>query len=57
MDITSSQNTNSNMIRLDIEGMHCSSCASLIEKTVAKVPGVASVNVNFATSQGTVKTS
>ena len=57
MDTTSSQSTNGNVIRLDIDGMHCSSCALLIEKTVAKVPGVASVNVNFATSQGTVKTS
>lgn len=31
-----------------IIGMHCASCKKLIEKKVAKVPGVADVSVNFA---------
>src|SRR5699024_331406 len=32
----------------DIQGMTCSSCASRIEKSVSRMPGVAEANVNFA---------
>ncbi|MEI8327835.1 MAG: heavy metal translocating P-type ATPase [Candidatus Taylorbacteria bacterium] len=32
-----------------IEGMHCASCASIIEKTLKKVDGVSSVAVNYGT--------
>ena len=37
-----------------ITGMTCASCASAIERSVAKVPGVISSSVNFATEQLTV---
>ena len=43
------------MVTLDVEGMHCSSCALLIEKSLKKVPGVQNANVNFASSQALVK--
>ncbi|MDD3052705.1 MAG: heavy metal-associated domain-containing protein [Candidatus Cloacimonetes bacterium] len=43
------------MLSIDIEGMHCSSCALLIEKSLKKVPGVQNANVNFSSSQAMVK--
>ncbi len=41
-------------VRLDISGMHCSSCAGLIERSLKKVPGVASASVNFASEKANV---
>ncbi len=32
-----------------IKGMHCASCAVIIESTLKKVPGVSSVDVNYGT--------
>jgi Cu+-exporting ATPase len=40
---------------LPIEGMTCASCASRIEKRLAKQPGVTSASINFATKVATVK--
>jgi len=40
---------------MPIEGMTCASCANTIERRLAKQPGVASANVNFATKVATVK--
>ncbi len=40
---------------LEIEGMHCSSCANLIEKSLKNVPGVLEANVNFASEKARVK--
>lgn len=42
-------------IDLQITGMHCASCALLIEKSLEKVPGVTSVNVNFATQKALIE--
>lgn len=39
---------------LEITGMTCASCASAVERSVAKVHGVISATVNFATEQLTV---
>ena len=39
---------------LVISGMHCSSCAGLIERQLKKVPGVSTANVNFAAEKATV---
>jgi Cu+-exporting ATPase len=39
---------------LNILGMSCNSCAARIEKSVTKVPGVGSANVNFAAGTLTV---
>jgi len=41
-------------IQLNIEGMHCASCAGLIERGLKKVPGVKTVNVNFAAEKAHV---
>ena len=40
---------------LEISGMHCSSCAGIIEKTLMKTGGVSEANVNFATSKARIK--
>ena len=42
---------------LAIRGMHCASCATLIEKSLKKLPGVSDVNVNFASEKASVQTS
>lgn len=39
---------------LNITGMHCSSCAGLIERSVKKVNGVTEANVNFATEKARI---
>ncbi|MEK7533567.1 MAG: heavy metal translocating P-type ATPase [Patescibacteria group bacterium] len=39
---------------LVISGMHCSSCASIIELQLKKVPGVAEAKVNFASEKASV---
>ncbi|MDZ7835265.1 MAG: heavy metal translocating P-type ATPase [Alkalibacterium sp.] len=40
---------------LKIEGMTCTSCAGNIEKTIKKLKGIVSVNINFATEKLTVE--
>ncbi|MFZ2874772.1 MAG: heavy metal translocating P-type ATPase [Phycisphaerales bacterium] len=40
---------------LNIEGMTCASCASRVERRLARQPGVASASVNFATKVATVR--
>ena len=42
-------------LELDISGMTCASCAGRVEKALAKVPGVKSVSVNFATERAHVE--
>ena len=39
---------------LDIEGMTCASCASAVEKSLSRAPGVQNALVNFATEKATV---
>jgi Cu+-exporting ATPase len=39
---------------LRISGMHCASCAAIINKALSKASGVKEANVNFSTSKGTV---
>ncbi len=41
-------------ITMPIEGMTCASCAQRIEKTVSKLDGVISANVNLATEKATI---
>ncbi len=41
-------------IQLNLEGMHCSSCANLIERSLKKVPGVEQAGVNFAAEKASV---
>lgn len=55
VDITTSQKTaTAQRIQLSLEGMHCSSCASLIERGLKKVPGVTEANVNFAAEKASI---
>jgi Cu+-exporting ATPase len=44
----------STIITLPIEGMTCASCVRRVEKSLARVPGVAEVAVNLATEAATV---
>lgn len=37
-----------------VVGMDCASCAKNIERVVKKLPGVSSVQVNYATERGRV---
>lgn len=39
---------------LNISGMHCASCATSIENSLKKVPGVENANVNFASEKATI---
>ena len=41
--------------KIDIEGMHCASCAMNIERSLKKTPGVKSANVNLLTKKGFVE--
>lgn len=38
-----------------VRGMHCASCAGVIERKLKKIDGVSEVNVNMATNKATVK--
>jgi len=40
---------------LEIEGMHCASCAQTVERALQRVPGVKAASVNFATEKATVE--
>ncbi len=42
-------------IKLNLSGMHCASCAILIEKALQKVAGVKQVNVNFASEKAIIQ--
>ena len=41
-------------VDLSLTGMHCASCATLIERSLRKTPGVKWANVNYATEKATV---
>jgi len=41
-------------IQLSLSGMHCSSCAGLIERSLKKVPGVTEAQVNFTAEKASV---
>ena len=39
---------------LQVKGMHCASCASIITKKISALSGVKSVDINFATEHAHV---
>src|SRR3990170_4492264 len=41
-------------VQLSLYGMHCASCAALIERSLKKTPGVKQANVNFAAEKASV---
>ncbi|NCN07908.1 copper-translocating P-type ATPase [Candidatus Falkowbacteria bacterium] len=45
----------SNKKEYEISGMHCASCALIIEKKLQKIPGVSKANVNFAIEKASVE--
>lgn len=60
MEKSSSNNSTSEGNRLTkksfpVIGMHCASCAKLIERKLSKVPGVITSSVNYASEQATVE--
>lgn len=44
----------SKRISLSLSGMHCASCAGIIERSLRKVPGIQQANVNFAAEKALV---
>mgnify|MGYP001566320427 FL=1 len=48
------QSSKSERTSLVISGMHCSSCASIIERQLKKVPGVTEARVNFAAEKASI---
>ncbi len=43
-------------IKLSIDGMHCASCASNIERSLKKLPSVKEASVSLMLKKGTVGT-
>ncbi len=46
--------SSSSRTNLSISGMHCASCAAIIERQLTKLPGVKSANVNFAAEKAVI---
>ncbi|KKS33793.1 MAG: Copper-translocating P-type ATPase [Parcubacteria group bacterium GW2011_GWC2_42_12] len=46
--------SSSKRISLSLSGMHCASCANIIERSLKKIPGVKEGNVNFAAEKASV---
>ena len=42
-------------LKLSIEGMHCASCASNIEKSLKKVSGIKEISVSLMLKKATVE--
>ena len=42
-------------VTVPIKGMHCASCALVIEKTLSKTEGVSEVKVNYGTEKATIE--
>ena len=53
IELNEDKNINSR-VNLSLSGMHCSSCANLIERSLKKVPGVSQVSVNFAAEKAAI---
>ncbi|RJQ36957.1 copper-translocating P-type ATPase [Candidatus Microgenomates bacterium] len=54
VQVEESQSNNLQKIQLSLFGMHCSSCAGIIERSLKKVPGVKEANVNFSSEKASV---
>ena len=42
-------------ILIQVEGMHCASCASRVERSLSAVSGVEEVNVNLASNKAAIR--
>ncbi|MCL5411051.1 MAG: heavy metal translocating P-type ATPase [Patescibacteria group bacterium] len=54
MDLTEHGSDKNKRVSLSLSGMHCSSCAGIIERSVKKISGIREANVNFAAEKLTV---
>ena len=52
---TGGKHGNSVRLTFPVEGMHCASCVSRVEKALAGVPGVVSASVNLASNSAAVE--
>lgn len=52
--VTQSELNHNQRLNLSLFGMHCSSCANIIERSLKKVPGVKQASVNFAAEKASV---
>ncbi len=53
-DAAGAQRTRTTTLDFDVEGMTCGSCAARVQRILAKQPGVADAEVNFATGKAHV---
>lgn len=44
-------------VKIEIEGMHCASCASNIERSLSKVPGLKNPKVSLLLKKGSAEVS
>ena len=44
-----------NTLTLSISGMHCTSCAAIIERKLKKIEGVENARVNFASQKAVIQ--
>ena len=49
-----SGNAQTHKVQLSLSGMHCASCANIIERSIKKVTGVSQANVNYAAEKATI---
>ncbi len=54
IEYKSSTEDSDQRLNLSLFGMHCSSCANIIERSLKKVPGVKQASVNFAAEKASV---
>ncbi|MHB8898463.1 MAG: heavy metal translocating P-type ATPase, partial [Thermoguttaceae bacterium] len=53
--ISAPQPPSTEHVLLDVQGMHCASCASVIERALSRLDGVASARVNLVGGQASVE--
>lgn len=42
-------------VKIEIEGMHCSSCASNVEKSLLKIPGIKNPKISLLLNKGSAE--
>lgn len=52
--VTEKKGDSNKRVSLSLFGMHCSSCANIIEKQLKKVPGVKQATVNFSAEKASI---
>ena len=53
--MASGHHNSTSTVRLRIDGMHCASCVTSIERSLSDVPGVDAANVNLTTATAIVQ--